>query len=374
MSTSVEADNVTIVTGDLLESEQQTLVNTVNTVGIMGKGIALAFKKRYPRMFADYVERCERGDVVLGRPYVFPESDHLVLNFPTKGHWRAVSRLDDIIDGLTYLEAHYRDWGITSLAVPPLGCGNGQLEWDVVGPTLVRHLSRLDIPVELYAPAGSDVDLDQMSLLDQEIQPEPRVPAEWVAVVAVLDRLQRQPYHWPVGRIMFQKLAYFATQAGIATGLDFRRGSYGPFSDDLKRRIARLQNNGLAIESKRGRMLEVRVGPTYADAVAQVREQMEPYRSAVERTVDLMARMDTNTAEIAATVHLVASEIAAERGRPPTVTEILDSIERWKPGRLARADVIDAIGLLSMRGWTKIVIDDAAAPLVAERMSAEVGV
>lgn len=374
MSTSVEADNVTIVSGDLLESKQQTLVNTVNTVGIMGKGIALAFKKRYPRMFADYVERCERGDVVLGRPYVFPESDHLVLNFPTKGHWRAVSRLDDIIEGLTYLEAHYRDWGITSLAVPPLGCGNGQLEWDVVGPTLVRHLSRLDIPVELYAPAGSDVDLDQMSLLDQEIQPEPRVPAEWVAVVAVLDRLQRQPYHWPVGRIMFQKLAYFATQAGIATGLDFRRGSYGPFSDDLKRRIARLQNNGLAIESKRGRMLEVRVGPTYADAVAQVRDQMEPYRSAVERTVDLMARMDTNTAEIAATVHLVASEIAAERGQPPTVTEILDSIERWKPGRLARADVIDAIGLLSMRGWTKVVIDEAAAPLVTERMSAEVGV
>lgn len=153
MSTSAESRNVKIVTGDLLESRQQTLVNTVNTVGVMGKGIALAFKKRYPAMFDDYVARCERGDVVLGRPYVFKESDHLVVNFPTKGHWRAVSKLADIVEGLEFLEKHYKEWGVTSLAVPPLGCGNGQLEWEVVGPTLVRHLSRLDVPVDLYAPA-----------------------------------------------------------------------------------------------------------------------------------------------------------------------------------------------------------------------------
>lgn len=370
MSTSAEAGNVTIVTGDLLESRQQALVNTVNTVGVMGKGIALAFKKRYPAMFADYVGRCERGEVTLGRPYVFAAHDHLIVNFPTKGHWRAVSKLADIVAGLEYLEAHYKEWGIMSLAVPPLGCGNGQLEWAVVGPTLVRHLSRLEIPVELYAPAGASSDEAQLALLQTEPSVQPRVPPEWVAVVAVLDRLQRQPYHWPVGRILFQKLAYFATQAGIPTGLEFKRSSYGPFSSDLNRRIAQLQNNGLAIETRRGQMFEVRVGPTYADAVNHVRDRMEPYRLAVERTVDLMARMDTSSAEVTATVHFAAAEAEREQGEPPTLTEVLAWVEQWKPGRFKTHAVVDAVALLCMRGWSRIAVDDASAPLVEQRLPA----
>src|SRR6266516_3463365 len=131
MSSSAEMGLVKVMSGDLLASKAQTLVNTVNCVGIMGKGIALAFKRRYPEMFKDYVRRCERGEVQLGRPYVYRADDHQILNFPTKQHWRAVSRLEDIIAGLEYLEAHYREWGLTSIAVPPLGCGNGQLEWEV---------------------------------------------------------------------------------------------------------------------------------------------------------------------------------------------------------------------------------------------------
>lgn len=373
MSSSADAANVTIVSGDLLRSRMQTLINTVNTVGVMGKGIALAFKRAYPEMYEDYRRRCERKEVQLGRPYVFAAGDRLIVNFPTKGHWRAVSRLADIVAGLEYLEAHYREWGITSLAVPPLGCGNGQLEWDVVGPTLVRHLARFDVPVELYAPSGVRVDTApaaQAVLFDDERKPERRMPAEWVAVVAVLDRLQRQPYHWPVGRISFQKLAYFATQAGIPTGLEFKRDSYGPFAANLKRRIAQLQNNGLAVERQLGRMLEVRVGPTYRDAVAELRESMEPYRAAVERTVDLMARMDTRSAEVAATVHYLAAELERENGRPATVTEVLDQLSAWKPGRFSAAEAVDAVALLCMRDWARIEIDEEAAPLVEQRLSA----
>lgn len=373
MSTSADASNVTIVSGDLLRSRMQTLVNTVNTVGVMGKGIALAFKKAYPKMYEDYRRRCERHEVQLGRPYVFEAGNRLILNFPTKGHWRAVSRLSDIVAGLDHLEAHYKEWGITSLAVPPLGCGNGQLEWDVVRPTLVRHLARLDVPVELYAPSGVRVESGHAAqdvLFHDERQPDRRVPAEWVAVVAVLDRLQRQPYHWPVGRVAFQKLAYFATQAGIPTGLDFKRASYGPFAADLKRRIAQLQNNGLAVERSLGRMLEVRVGPTYGDAVAEARDYMEPYRAAVERTVDLMARMDTRSAEVAATVHYLAGDLEREQGRPPTVTEVLDQLKAWKPGRFTTNEVIDAVALLCMRDWARIEIDDQASALVEERLSA----
>lgn len=157
--------SVTERTGDLLESDAQTLVNTVNCVGAMGKGIALDFKRAFPVMFEDYAERCAGGEVRLGEPYLWRPADPRrgiagpgptrptwVLNFPTKGHWRARSRLSDIADGLAWVEAHYREWGIKSLAVPALGCQNGGLRWDDVRPLLVEHLSRLGIPVELYAP------------------------------------------------------------------------------------------------------------------------------------------------------------------------------------------------------------------------------
>lgn len=146
-------DRIEVRKGDLFESSAQTLVNTVNTVGVMGKGVALGFKQRFPEMYRDYVQRCEHGLVKLGEPYLWQTLvEPWVLNFPTKAHWRTRSRLQDIVSGLEYLESHYRAWGVRSLAVPPLGCGNGGLEWRVVGPTLYEHLSRLGIPVELYAP------------------------------------------------------------------------------------------------------------------------------------------------------------------------------------------------------------------------------
>jgi len=91
--------NVRILEGDLLKSNMHALVNTVNTVGIMGKGVALAFKKRYPDMYRDYVKRCDRGEVRLGEPYVYRADDHVIVNFPTKQHWRSVSRLNDIEAG-----------------------------------------------------------------------------------------------------------------------------------------------------------------------------------------------------------------------------------------------------------------------------------
>ena len=146
---------VDVVVGDLFQARAQSLGNAINCVGVMGKGIALEFKKRFPIVYEDYVERCKRDEVKLGRPYLYrnPDPPH-VLNFPTKGHWRSASQLNDIVAGLEYLEAHYREWGITSLALPALGCGNGGLDWRIIRPTLHQHLSRLDIPVAVYAPSG----------------------------------------------------------------------------------------------------------------------------------------------------------------------------------------------------------------------------
>jgi O-acetyl-ADP-ribose deacetylase (regulator of RNase III) len=139
--------------GDLFESDAQTLVNAVNCVGVMGKGIALEFRNRFPDMFADYLARCKAGQVRLGEPYVFRGLFlPWILNFPTKDNWRSASKLSDIVSGLRYLAWHCKEWGIESLAVPALGCGAGGLEWEVVGPVLYRELKALDLDVRLYAP------------------------------------------------------------------------------------------------------------------------------------------------------------------------------------------------------------------------------
>ena len=155
---------IRLCVGDLFASEMQTIVNAVNCVGVMGKGLALEFKKRFPDMYQDYVARCHAKQVRLGEPYLYRQSSPWLLNFPTKDHWRSVSHLSDIVAGLEYLERHYHEWEITSLAVPALGCGYGQLEWRVVGPILYRYLSRFDIPVELYAPPGTPEEQVEVGL------------------------------------------------------------------------------------------------------------------------------------------------------------------------------------------------------------------
>jgi O-acetyl-ADP-ribose deacetylase (regulator of RNase III) len=146
---------LTAASGDLFTSRAQTLVNTVNCIGVMGKGIALEFKKRYPAMFEDYVARCRLKQVRLGEPYLFRDlGGTMILNFPTKDHWRSPSRLKDIDDGLEYFVKHAADWGVTSVAFPPLGCGNGGLAWADVEPLIHRRLCGLSMAIEIYAPSS----------------------------------------------------------------------------------------------------------------------------------------------------------------------------------------------------------------------------
>jgi O-acetyl-ADP-ribose deacetylase (regulator of RNase III) len=142
-----------ILVGDLFASRAQTLVNAVNCVEVMGKGLALEFKKRFPQMFEDYVERWQRDQVRLGEPYIFRDrSGIMVMNFATKDHWRSSSRLIDIEHGLDYFVDRYADWGVSSVAFPALGCGYGGLAWADVEPVMVGKLRDLPIAVEVYAP------------------------------------------------------------------------------------------------------------------------------------------------------------------------------------------------------------------------------
>jgi O-acetyl-ADP-ribose deacetylase (regulator of RNase III)/uncharacterized protein YwgA len=367
-----------VLIGDLFASKAQTLVNTVNCVGVMGKGIALEFKERFPDMYDDYVERCKAAKVRLGQPYLFRRvTPPWILNFPTKDHWRSVARLQDIVQGLEYLERHYREWEITSLAVPPLGCGQGQLEWRVVGPTLYRHLGRLGVPVELYAPFGTPHEELQPSFLDRatETPPTPdvapyRIEPAWIALVQVLNEIEREPYHWPVGRVTFQKIAYFVTESGIPTGLHYQRGSFGPFAPDLKRRITGLVNNGLIREEQLGRMFAVRVGPTFPDAEHAYRSQTEQWRSVIEKITDLFMRLNTNQAEVAATVHFASQQLIQKAAEPPTESDVLREVMNWKQKRrppLQPKEVALTIRSLNMLSWLGVRAS-ADLPISEEEM------
>ena len=145
--------------GDLLAAEVDAVVNTVNTVGVMGKGIALQFKRAYPVMFREYARLCKTGQITLGSVHVWPTGliqPRFVINFPTKGHWRAGSKIDDIRTGLDALIAAIREHNITSIALPPLGCGNGGLDWVVVEPIIRDAFVALpEVDVVLFPPAGA---------------------------------------------------------------------------------------------------------------------------------------------------------------------------------------------------------------------------
>jgi uncharacterized protein YwgA/O-acetyl-ADP-ribose deacetylase (regulator of RNase III) len=350
---------------NLLESDAQTLVNTVNTVGVMGKGIALDFKKRFPAMFDDYAERCKRNEVRLGKPYPYYLPDgRIILNFPTKDHWRSVSRLDAIVSGLKLLEANYKRWGITSIAVPPLGCGNGQLEWRVVGPTLHRYLSRLEIPVELYAPYGTPEPQLQLRFFEDGGLAEAgdhaaadRVAPEALALVEALARVTSKRFHWPVGRIRLQKLAYFLSAVGVPLDVEYRRSSYGPYAAHLKPILARLLNNGLIEERKRRNMFAVSVGPTYEDARNAYAGELAKWDSQIDRVTDLFARLRTDQTEVAATIHFASRELAKRLGRTPSEADVLDEVMAWKARRrppLDRDEVAAVIRSLAMLRWIDV--------------------
>jgi O-acetyl-ADP-ribose deacetylase (regulator of RNase III)/uncharacterized protein YwgA len=353
--------------GNLFESKAQTLVNTVNCVGIMGKGIAQEFKKRYPEMFKDYKDRCTKGEVQLGKPYIFKSlyDDKAIINFPTKKHWRSVSRIEDINNGLEYLTTKYKDWGITSIAFPPLGCGNGGLEWDDVGPLLYRELSKLDIPVEMYAPYGTPQKKLSINFLSAHTSfkktnghklRKQKLKSEWFVLVEILNKLQKQPYAKPVGRTIFQKICYVATEMKLDTGFSFGQSSYGPFSKQIKPALTILANSNLICETQIGKMTAIRVGPQYKTLKEQHKKVIQKYNNLVEKVTDLFIRIkNTNQAEEVSTVLFAIKKLKQEskRERIPE-KEVFDYILQWKKGwdtDQKKMEVASAIRNLGMMRW-----------------------
>lgn len=352
-----------ILVGDIFQSETQTLVNTVNCVGVMGKGIAAEFKKRFPEMFRDYVARCERKEIKPGVPYLFKESlfTPQIINFPTKTHWRAASRIEDIEKGLKILSVKYKEWSIESIAIPPLGCGNGQLLWESVGPLIYKYASKLDIPVKIYAPYGTPPSQLKTEFLSREsnsfrtgsgMRVLQKLNPAWVALSEIVHRIEQQKYHIPVGRTIFQKIAYVATVLGLPTGLNYVRGSYGPYCSDLDGVKRRLANAGLIQEQKFGNMFRVLPGLEFKDTREKYTKEIKIWDELIDKTTDLFLRLDTNKAEVVATVLFVEAEL--NKRKDVTEQDVLNEVMKWKQKRrppLNEREVAETIRNLGVLGW-----------------------
>jgi O-acetyl-ADP-ribose deacetylase (regulator of RNase III) len=232
---------IELTQGNILRAEAEALVNTVNCVGFMGKGIALQFKKAYPENFDAYHKACNAGEVQPGRMFVFDLHSMLnpkyVVNFPTKRDWRADSRYEDIESGLQALVAEVRRRGIRSLAMPPLGCGLGGLDWNRVRPMIERAFANLpDVRLLLFAPAGTPAAKTMPVRTER-----PRLTVARALFIRLMDQYAAQAYRLTLLEI--QKLAYFLQEAGQPLRLKYEAGHYGPYAPNLNKVLEVLERH-----------------------------------------------------------------------------------------------------------------------------------
>ena len=243
---------VTFEQGNLLDANVDALVNTVNTVGVMGKGIALMFKERFPENFKAYAAACKRGDVRLGEMFVTENIElggpQWIVNFPTKDHWRTKTRLEWIEQGMEDLARVIATHGIRSIAVPPLGCGNGGLSWGVVRPVIESMLACIEgLDATVYEPTARYQNVAKKRGVE-ELTPARALVAEMVRRYSVLGL--------GCSVLEVQKLAWFIARGVEQTGvedplkLEFHANVYGPYSDKLRLLLDALDGSYLRCERR----------------------------------------------------------------------------------------------------------------------------
>ncbi len=343
---------ITLTQGDLLKQDDvDAIVNTVNCVGVMGKGIALQFKNKWPGNFAAYAAACKAGTVRPGRMFVFDSGGlvrpNYIINFPTKNHWRGSSSLDFIHDGLIDLIREVRRLGIRSIAVPPLGCGNGGLEWNEVRPMIEAAFDDLpDVDVRLFEPAGAP----HPKTMDVRTKRPSMTPGR-AAILKVLDTYRALNYG--LSKIEVQKLAYFLQAAGASLNLAFTKQQYGPYSDRLRHALNAM--DGHFIRGLGDGVVEAEIEPVdealaEAEAFIAAREQLD-LASQVARVGHLIDGYQSSYGmELLATVHWVATQEVKER----SVEAVTIAVHSWndRKRRLMKPEHIAAAwNRLAMQGW-----------------------
>jgi adenine-specific DNA-methyltransferase len=344
---------ITIRYGNLLTSQAQALVNTVNTEGAMGKGIALQFARAFPDILSPYEAACRTGELVPGRVQVIERpglvQPQFIINFPTKRHWRGKSRLADIEAGLRDLVRVVQERRIRSIALPPLGCGLGGLVWDDVRPRIEAAFGALpDVEVLLFPPEGAPAPADQPNRT-----PRPKLTPARARVIEVLAAYLALGYE--LSLLEVQKLLYFLQTAGDELSLDYGKHRYGPYADGLRHVLKRFEGHftqgyGDGNDAP-GTQIEL-LPDAQAAAAAYLAEAREGGDDAarLDRVVALIEGFESPYGlELLATVHWVASREGAT-----TLDEAIARVHAWsdsKRQRMSAEHIRLAWHRLVSQGW-----------------------
>jgi len=341
---------ITFSKGDLLQSGAEAVINTVNCVGVMGKGIALQFKQAFPRNYDAYRRACDAGEVRLGEMFVFDTGSMInprwIINFPTKGHWKAKSRLSDIETGLEDLKRVILENGIRSIAVPPLGCGNGGLDWAEVEPVIRRALGDLnEVDVRLFAP-GAAPKVDEMRVGTTR----PNMSRGRALVLTLLGLYGAAGYRHSLLEV--QKLTYFLQAAGEDLKLGFQKYQYGPYAENLNHVLQRIEGHFIRGYGDRSQAAEIAVlegGRREAEAYLAGDEAT---RDRLDRVAELIAGFETPYGlELLSTVHWVLVHDAEASGDPDRVVQAVHAWNSRKAAVMREPHIRTALDHLQRNGW-----------------------
>jgi O-acetyl-ADP-ribose deacetylase (regulator of RNase III) len=350
---------IEFVSGNLLKADADALVNTVNTVGVMGKGIALQFKQAFPEVFKTYNAACKAGEIEIGRVQVVPTGrlvgPKFVINFPTKHHWRSRSRLDEIRIGLDDLVSVIERLGITSIAVPPLGCGNGGLEWSDVKRAIIKALSNLaDVRVLVYEPRG-EPPVEQM--------PVGTEPPKWTRARALIVQLMNlyQIPDYSLTQLEVQKLAYFLQVAGEPLKLRFKAHHYGPYADNLFHLLRVLEGHMVRGAVDRSPEREITLDEKAAAGASEFIADDQEALQHLDQVARLIEGWETPYGmELLATVHWIAGRNLDARTSVDAVTEGVKNWSSEKQRRFQSSHIATAFDWLKQNGWLDLSLDEAA--------------
>lgn len=217
--------------GDILREDVEAIVNTVNCVGIMGRGLALQFKNKFPQNFKDYQLACTNKEVQLGKMFVHQTGQLInpkyIINFPTKGHWKQNSKIEDISNGLDDLITIIEKYSIKSIAIPPLGSGLGGLDWKMVKKLIEEKLKNINCTVILFEPLEQKIEKS----ITKEI---PKMTAGRAALIGLMDRYLQGLMDPFISLIEVHKLMYFMQESGEELRLKYKKAQFGPYADNLR--------------------------------------------------------------------------------------------------------------------------------------------
>ena len=337
--------------GDILAEDAEALVNTVNCVGVMGRGIALQFKKAFPENFHDYAAACQRGEIQPGHMFVFETgaltNPRYIINFPTKRHWRGNSRIEDIQAGLKDLVTVIRQRDIRSIAVPPLGSGLGGLQWSEVRPRIERALRGFNnLDVIVFEPRGAPEP--ERMVRSREV---PKMSPERAVLVGLMHRYLNGLLDPFLSLLEVHKLMYFMQVAGQRLRLRYTEGPYGPYAENLRHLLNEVEGHFISGYGDGGdrphKHLELVPG-AIGDAVRVLRRSPKT-RERFDRVTDLVDGFESAFGlELLSTVHWVLV-----RDNPASQDDLVRLTYAWdeRKKRFSPRQIGLATDVLRKKGW-----------------------